>query len=165
MQTDPSSPRESGSGAAGSSVRAATALLREFLQVNELFEKSLADELGVNSTDLQAMEHLLMSGPLRPRELARRLDISTASTTTAVDRLTALGHVTRAPDPNDKRGVLVVPSGASRERAMARLMPMIMGVDKLLDDFSDDEQRAITEYLRSVVDLYRRHAGAEPNDS
>lgn len=139
--------------------REATQLLRDFLDVSELFEKSLGAELNVNQTDLEAMEHLLMSGPLGPSELARRLGISTASTTTAIDRLVAVGHVTREPNPDDRRGVLVVPQPASRDRAMARLMPMIMGLDGELEHFTDDEQDAITRYLRRVVDLYRQHAG------
>jgi DNA-binding MarR family transcriptional regulator len=143
-------------------VREATRLLRDFLDVSEAFERALGTELEVNKTDLEAMEHLLMSGPLSPSELARRLGISTASTTTAIDRLVALDHVTREPHPSDRRGVLVVPREASRARAMARLLPMIFGVDAELDRFSADEQDAITRYLRGVVALYRRHAGLEP---
>src|SRR5699024_6255645 len=140
----------------------ATRLLRDFLDVNESFERSLGVELQVNKTDLEAMEHLLMSGPLGPSELARRLGISTASTTIAIDRLAALGHVTREPNPRDRRGVLVVPQEASRARAMARLMPMILGVDAELDHFSAEEQDAITRYLSRIVELYRRHAGPDP---
>ncbi len=141
-------------------VREATALLREFIDINEQFERALGAELDVNATDLEAMEHLLMSGPLGPSELARRLGISTASTTVAVDRLVALGHVTRTPNPRDRRGVLVVPSAASRRRAMARLLPMILGVDAALDHFSPDEQATITAYLTRVVSTYRLHAAS-----
>jgi DNA-binding MarR family transcriptional regulator len=138
----------------------ATQLLREFLDVSAEFERALGTELTVNPTDLEAMEHLLMSGPLSPGELARRLRISTASTTTAIDRLVALGHVSREADPGDRRRLLVVPSPASRDRAMARLMPMILGVNAQLDDFDDTERDAITRYLRRVVDHYREHAVA-----
>jgi DNA-binding MarR family transcriptional regulator len=136
----------------------ATRLLREFLDVSDEFERTLGIELSVNPTDLEAMEHLLMSGPLSPGELARRLRISTASTTTAIDRLVAVGHVSREPDPEDRRRLLVVPKPASRDRAMARIIPMIMGVNAELDDFDDGERDAITRYLRRVVALYREHA-------
>jgi DNA-binding MarR family transcriptional regulator len=159
MQTAQEPPQEQNVRAGEPRIREATHLLREFLEVSELFGHSLGAELAVNATDLEAMEHLLMSGPLGPSELARRLGISTASTTTAIDRLVALGHVTREPNPNDRRGVLVVPQEASRARAMGRLMPMILGLDAELDNFSDDEQEAITLYLQRVVDLYREHAG------
>lgn len=148
--------------------RPATGLLREFLDVTRDFEASLRAELRVNQTDLEAMEHLIMHGPLSASELARRLGRSTAATTTAIDRLTALGHAHRERNSRDRRGIIVVPSPASRERAMGRLMPMIMAVDRALDSFDESEQRAITRYLELVVAAYRAHAdssGDEPRSA
>ncbi|MEV8368912.1 MarR family transcriptional regulator [Microbacterium sp. NPDC064584] len=162
MQTEEEEFLGTDAGMGEPRVRDATRLLREFLDVSDAFERSLGVELEVNQTDLEAMEHLLMSGPLGPSELARRLGISTASATTAIDRLVAVGHVTREPNPRDRRGVLVVPNEASRARAMARLMPMIIGVDAQLDHFSAGEQETITRYLRRVVDLYQEHVGEDP---
>jgi DNA-binding MarR family transcriptional regulator len=159
--SEQTAPRPDGF-ADGSRTHEATHLLREFLELSEEFRRVLGSELAVNRTDLEAMEHLLMSGPLSPGELARRLRISTASVTTAIDRLTAVGHVTREADPVDRRRLLVVPRQASRERAMARLMPMIMDVDAQLDAFDENERDAITRYLRRVVELYREHAVERP---
>lgn len=136
----------------------ATLLLREFLDVSDQFEKTLGSELGVNATDLEAMELLLMNGPLTPTELARRLGISTASMTTSIDRLVALNHARREPNPADRRGVLVVPSPRSAERAMNLLMPMIFGLERELHAFTPEEQAAITAYLERVVARYRTHA-------
>ncbi|GAB2844720.1 MarR family winged helix-turn-helix transcriptional regulator [Microbacterium insulae] len=152
-------PAAAESDRTGPPVRRATALLREILEVSEDFERHLGRELTVNPTDLQAMEHLLMSGPLGPSELSRRLGISTASTTKVVDRLVDLGHVTRQAHPTDRRGILVVPTESSRRRALSTLMPMIMGIDAELDAFSADEQSIITEYLERVVAVYRSHIG------
>lgn len=145
--------------AAFAPARPATALLRDFLELSELFESSLADDLGVNPTDLQVMEHLIMSGPLAPTELARRVGLSAGATTTSVDRLVALGHVSREPRPNDRRGILVAPRPESRDKAMGRLIPMIMGVDAELDSFTAQEQDVITRYLRQVTESLRAHAG------
>ncbi len=145
--------------------RPATALLRDFIELSELFESSLADELGVNPTDLQVMEHLLMSGPLAPTELARRVGLSAGATTTSVDRLVALDHVSREPHPNDRRGILVAPRRASRDKAMGRLIPMIMGIDAELDAFTPAEQDVITRYLRQVSESLRRHAQSGSSDS
>lgn len=144
------------------SVRAATSLLRELLEVTEAFERSLGAELTVNPTDLDAMEQLIMSGPLPATELSRRLGISSGATTTVIDRLTALGHVHREPNPIDRRGVLVVANPASSAKAMARLMPMIVDVDAALDPFDATERDVITRYLEQVVGIYRRHAKLEP---
>ena len=140
------------------SVRPATLLLRELLEVTAAFEKSLGSALSVNPTDLDAMQHLLMSGPLSPTELSRRVGLSSAATTTSIDRLAALGHVTREPNPRDRRSVLVRPSPASRAKAMSRLIPMITSIDESLNDFGAEEQAVITRYLERVVGQYRHHA-------
>ena len=141
-------------------VRPATALVRALFSAGTEFEKSLQHELSVNPTGLDAMGHLVMSGPLSPGELSRRLDLTTAATTAAIDRLVALGHVTRAPHPTDRRSLLVVPTEASVQRAMSHLAPMIAGVDAVLDDFSEDEQAVIARYLERVVATY----GLPPDD-
>ncbi len=48
-------------------------------------------------------------------------------------------------------------SEASTARAMGRIMPMIAGVDAVLDEFDEAEQSAITRYLERVVEQYRDH--------
>jgi DNA-binding MarR family transcriptional regulator len=141
-----------------SAARPPTALLQALRDVTDEFEHALGVELTVNPTDLHAMEHLIMSGPLSPTELSRRLGLTSAATTTVVDRLTALGHVHRDRHPSDRRRVIVTASVASRERAMGRIMPMIASIDSVLDDFDEHEQSAITRYLERVVELYGTHA-------
>ncbi len=136
-------------------VREASVLLRDILDLTVDLEADVGAELDVNRRDFEAMQHLVMSGPLSPTEIARRLDVSTAAATVIVDRLAAVGHVTRQPHPSDRRGVLVVPNPASVERAMARILPLISGVDRVLDDFTTEEQGVITQYLGRVVDVYR----------
>ncbi len=135
--------------------RPPTALLREIIDVTDEFEAHVGRELAVNPTDLQAMEHLIMSGPLSPTELARRLGISTAAVTAVVDRLVAVERVSRAQHPTDRRGVLVVPAPKSIARAMGTLMPMIAGIDGVLDEFSEAEQETIAAYLERVIEVYR----------
>lgn len=136
-------------------VHPATSLLRDILDVTGEFEKHVARELTVNATDLSAMEHLIQSGPLSPTDLAKRLDISTAAVTSVIDRLTAVGHVTREPQPNDRRGVLVVPQQSSVAKAMSTLMPMIMGINSVLEEFDETEKATIVDYLQRVLETYR----------
>ena len=115
-------------------VREASALLRTMLDLTAEFEVEVSSALSVNRRDFEAMQHLVMSGALSPTEIARRLGVSTAAATVIVDRLAAVGHVSRAPHPTDRRGVLVVPNPDSIAQAMDRILPLIMGVDRVLDD-------------------------------
>ncbi|MEO8260977.1 MAG: MarR family transcriptional regulator [Pseudolysinimonas sp.] len=136
--------------------RPATQRLRDILDVSREFEQQLGRELMVNPTDLAAMEHLIQNGPLAPTELARRLGLSPAAITAAVDRLERLGHATRTTNADDRRGVIVTATDTSRDRAMAMLLPMIFAVDATLDGFDADEQATITVYLDRVLSAYRR---------
>ena len=133
----------------------ATVLLREILNLTDEFEAHLGSELTVNRTDLEAMERLIQNGPQSPTQLARGLGLTTAATTTVVDRLIAVGHVTRQPHPTDRRGVLVVPNPDSVARAMGTLMPMITGIDSAISGFDEAERSTITAYLTAVADVYR----------
>lgn len=139
----------------GPPVHESTTLLRAIMQTSDEFERYLGAELTVNPTDLQAMQHLIIRGPMSPTDIARVLGISTAAATVVVDRLTKVGHVTRAPHPTDRRGIVVVPEPESVARAMRALMPMISGIDLVIHDFDESQQEAITEYLRRVVTVYR----------
>jgi DNA-binding MarR family transcriptional regulator len=141
-------------------VREATTLLRDILDLGGEFEDALGSELTVNRTDFEAMQQLIRRGALSPSEIARQLGVSTAAATIIVDRLVAVGHVTRKPHPTDRRAILVVPEPTSIERALGRLLPLVMGIEHLLDDFSPDEQEVITEYLRRVQSKYREQLDA-----
>lgn len=50
----------------------------------------------------------LEDGPHTVRDLAARLEVSKPAITRALDRLAELGLAKRAPDPRDRRSVLVV---------------------------------------------------------
>ena len=139
---------------------AATLLLRELMDVTDDFERSVSDELSINTTDLTAMQHLIVAGPLSPTALADRLELSTAAVTTVIDRLEASGHAHRVPNPDDRRGTLVVPEPASIGRAMGRIVPMVTAVDAAVRTFSPGEQEVIVRYLSIVVEAYRGHADA-----
>jgi DNA-binding MarR family transcriptional regulator len=135
-------------------LREASTLLRQVLDRTTAFEALVGSALSVNRRDFEAMQHLLMFGPLSPSEIARRLGVTTAAATLLVDRLSAVGHVTREPNPRDRRGVLVVPHPDSIAAAMSRILPLIRGVERVLDEFDTAEQEVITRYLRHIVRLY-----------
>jgi len=136
----------------------ATLLLRELLDVTSDFERGLGSELNVNATDLTAMQHLIVAGSLTPTGLAQRLGLSSGAVTTVIDRLENLGHAHRNPNPDDRRGTLVVPEPSSVGRAMSRIIPMVTEVNRAISDFDPSEQEIITRYLSQVVAAYRAHS-------
>jgi MarR family transcriptional regulator for hemolysin len=65
---------------------------------------------GVSPAQLQALAHLVATGPLSQAELVNRLSITPASGVRLVDRMVRDGWVIRQPDPEDGRVNLVVPT-------------------------------------------------------
>lgn len=137
----------------------ATLLLREIIEVTDDFERALGHELAINHTDLTAMQHLISAGALSPTALADRLRLSSAAVTTVIDRLENVGHVSRMPNPDDRRSTLVVAAPDSVRSALGRILPMVADVDAAVRAFDEHEQQVITRYLSRVVESYRAHAG------
>lgn len=128
--------------------------LRRIQVLSEQLHRQLARSLGVNSTDLSAVEHLLGHGPMTAGELAHRMDMSTAATTHVIDRLSGAGHVRRSPHPDDRRKVRVEPEPASVRQTMTHLGPIIAGVTAAAQRRTPAEQTVIAAFLGDVVDFY-----------
>jgi DNA-binding MarR family transcriptional regulator len=62
---------------------------------------------AMTTTQRLALIEVALAGPLRLRNLARRMETTPATATRAVDALEEWGFVRRAPEPEDRRGVLV----------------------------------------------------------
>jgi len=135
-------------------VRPVTNLLRRILQLTERADFTLADHLGLSRGDFTAMAHLMSDEAMGPSELAHRLHMTTSSATVLVDRLEAMGHVVRLPDPGDRRRVVVEPTSSAESATWAALMPLISAVDAVADDLSEADQGVIAGYLERVVAAY-----------
>ncbi|WP_326948419.1 MarR family transcriptional regulator [Amycolatopsis sp. NBC_01307] len=128
--------------------------LQEVGALTRVIEKRLSGALGVNPTDLAAMEHLTSEGPLTAKELADRLRVSTAASTHIVDRLEQAGHITRRPHATDRRKVLVEPVPESMTRIFGHLHPLLSGVEDLVGALSPGERDVVENFLAGVVRIY-----------
>jgi len=125
--------------------------------------RKIGESLGVNLTDMAALEHLLNNGAMTPGELAAHLKVTTAAATQIVDRLERAGHVARERRANDRRKICVVPVPASLDQAFTRLAPMIHGLDGVIATLSPTERQVIERFLDQVVDVYGAVAGLPPS--
>ena len=88
----------------GSGVAAA---LHRFGMARDRMRAAVARALGIGLTDLDAIEHLELDGPLTQKELGDRLLLTSGAVTLLVDRLERLGAVQRRAHPSDRRVTLV----------------------------------------------------------
>lgn len=137
------------------SAQPATKLLREVIEQSADYSRMIGAHLDVNATDFEAMEHLIENGPMTAGDLAKAVGISPGSATVMIDRLVAVGHVTRERNPNDRRGVLVAPNPKSVAQAWKHISPLILASEKALADLKPAERKAIELYLTKMLEVYK----------
>jgi len=112
-----------------------------------------AQRVGITRNDLRAL-NALEHGPKKPRDLALALGLTTGAVTSLIDRLERRSLVLRSPDPDDRRGVLVVPTTAM----FAALAPLYRSVAQqvaaLAEGYGADEAHAAARHLRDIAKAY-----------
>ncbi|MFJ4223738.1 MarR family winged helix-turn-helix transcriptional regulator [Microbacterium sp. NPDC089695] len=130
-------------------------LLRRYRSAETAMRARTRASMKMNETDLMALRFLLREQKagriVRPIDIARTLDISTASTTTLIDRLEKGGHARREPHPTDRRAGVVVPTVSSDDEVRATLGAMHRRMLSLVDELDDRERAVITRFLAGMT--------------
>jgi DNA-binding MarR family transcriptional regulator len=130
-------------------------LLQTLAILTRALEHRLGADLGLNLTDLAALEQLVTHGPLTPGDLAARLQVTTPAGTQIVDRLERAGHIRRERQAADRRKVLVIPAPASVARLHDELASLLAGLDAVVADLTPDRRAVIETFLGRIVGVYR----------
>ena len=109
--------------------------------------------------DLQAWEFDVLSalrrqGPpyqLSPGALLRATLVTSGTMTNRIDRLADAGLVSRSPDPQDKRGVLVTLTARGRAAVDAALTDLLRRERELLTGLDAAQQRELAALLRVLL--------------
>jgi DNA-binding MarR family transcriptional regulator len=117
-----------------------------------LFNHAVSAKVGLGASDSQFMTLLQTYGPLTPRQLAEHTGLTSGTVTGVIDRLETQGLVTRRPDPDDRRKVVVSPSA---EAIQEKLVPLYAEqgakMHAVLATRTVDELRTISAFLADSV--------------
>ncbi|HKX08838.1 MAG TPA: MarR family transcriptional regulator [Stellaceae bacterium] len=132
-----------------------------------LYSQAVAARLGVNSTDLECLDFIVMRGAITAGELATLTGLTTGAITGVIDRLEQAGFARRERDGSDRRKVLVRPLPAVAHRIVPLFEPMERAASDALADFSEKELTLLLDFLRrarnAAVDAMKTlHAQVEP---
>lgn len=107
----------------------------------------------LSETDRSAMRFILerTSAGIRtsPSDLAGFLDVTSASVTMLVQRLTDAGLVRTAPDPDDRRRKMIVPVDTDLDAD--EIDPVTGQIRHLSEDLSAQEAQLVSLYLDRVT--------------
>jgi len=122
------------------------------------FDTLAAEHLGVNRTDLECLTIIERRGGLPAGELAAESGLTTGAVTGVIDRLERAGYAARAPDPADRRRVIVEVTQLFYDRAREIWEPMARDWQRTIaDGFTAAQLDTITEFLRATTDIGARH--------
>jgi len=94
--------------------------IRRWRETEQRISLSSRNDMHLNENDMKALHFLVVcknEGIIAtPGTIAEHLGISSASTTKLLDRLTAAGHIERAPHPTDRRALTIVITQRTHEQ-------------------------------------------------
>ena len=96
---------------------------------------------------------LRRTGPpfqLRPSEFTGALMLTSSGTTKRLDRLEQAGLITRAPDPDDRRGTLITLTAAGIALIDSVTEAHLANERRLLEALTDAEQSRLADLLRKL---------------
>ena len=86
-------------------------------RIHRTLDETLA-EFGLDMGDYKVLNHLSQLGPPHrstPGRLAKRMDLSSGTMTSRLDRMEEADLIRRLPDPDDRRSVVVETTDHGRE--------------------------------------------------
>jgi DNA-binding MarR family transcriptional regulator len=87
-----------------------------------------------------------------PKDLSHFLGITSASTTSLIDRLVTSGHVRREAHPSDRRSVVVVPTVESDTEVRETLGAMHRRMMSVAESLSAEEARTVVAFLERMTE-------------
>jgi DNA-binding MarR family transcriptional regulator len=131
--------------------------VRAYQTMVDAFDEAAAAYLGVNRTDLRCLDVLLRLESAAPGGLAAALGLTTGSVTAMLDRLERLGYLTRAPDPADRRKVIVRPTPLAASLADEIYGPLVTEASRWIASYTAAELELLIGFMRRGQRVQERH--------
>lgn len=130
--------------------------MQSYQRSTHAFDDDVGRALGLNPTDVRCLDWLA-DGAKSAGALSAGTGLSSAATTTLIDRLERKGFVQRVRDPEDRRRVLVEMTSEGAKRVGAFYGPMIREGIRLLDGFTLEQLELMRDWLVAARELTDRH--------
>ena len=132
---------------------------REYGIQMTLFRNLIFERLGVNSTDMDCLGFLFNKRTSTPSELARYTGLSSGAATAMLDRLEKAGFIERRPNPQDRRGTLIVLARAGAEKVVPFFARVGKAQEGLLSNYSEKDLQLIADFFEGYAKIWEQERG------
>lgn len=127
---------------------------RQYGISNVLFRNLVGERLGVNVTDMECLGLLFHKSIATPSELARHTGLSSGATTAMLDRLEKSGLIERRPNPDDRRGTLIVLVKSGTEGLGPWFSSARQSQNELVSSYSAEELEIISDFFERSTKMW-----------
>ena len=124
-----------------------------------LFRNTVGERLGVNVTDMECLALLFHNRLATPSELARHTGLTSGATTAMLDRLERGGLIERQPNPEDRRGTLIVLKKSGVEKVGPWFSSARDAQQKLVSRYSEDELQILVDFFERATAMWEDERG------
>ena len=127
--------------------------MRDVIAHAVLTNERIARSIGINVVDLQTVGVILRIGATTPSELAKRTGLPSSTVTRVLDRLEARGYIRRAPDPDDRRRIVVegLPEKLFDPNRPDPYAEITDGMRRLHENFTPEDLDVVARYLDALA--------------
>lgn len=137
--------------------------MRAYRAAEMAMRRRTQQAMDMGESELLVLRYLtrarLRDEAVTPAALSRYLGITTASTTVLLRRLERSGHIVRAPNPADRRSILITStekSDAEIRRTLGAMHERMMAVVRELDADQRETVIGFLDAMREAVDRIDR---------
>ena len=122
----------------------------EFYEKLSSWEMAVLKDKGFSLPQVHTVEILGLNGPMRMKELAQKIGITTGTLTVQVDKMVDAGLVIRTPHANDRRSILIelTDSGCAMFKEHDKLHRQL--TQDLTSKFSAAETAQLLEFFERI---------------
>ena len=130
-----------------------SSILIELYEKMSSWEHAVVKESGLTPAQMHAIEILGRQESLRMKELAQKLGVTTGTLTVMIDRLEQNGLISRRPNENDRRSIVVVLTEKGYQYFKEHHKLHLELTHEITSSLTEDEAGQLYTFLEKLVSL------------
>jgi DNA-binding MarR family transcriptional regulator len=126
--------------------------VRKTSALGVIFGQTVANSVGVSSSDLECLDFLNIEGRVTAGRLAELTGLTTGAITGLVDRMEKAGLVRRERDEEDRRKVYIAIIPEALEKVARYYEPLQKAVTKNWEGYTDAELKLLLRFMNQGYD-------------